>query len=80
MKHKIEVEIPSGKYCMDYDREISCNYQGDAHFGAGCCALIVEGDSLIYWEDEEKAIMERAFKHIVKHSKCPSLYQVVRRE
>lgn len=71
-KYQINVEIPDGKYCSDCN--IFCSYIGDAHYGAGCCSLILEGDVIIHWEDENKPIEERKYKHILKHPTCPSLH------
>ena len=68
MKYQIEVEIPAGKYCYDFDNDINCQYVGDAHYGAGCCNLVIEGSSIIDWEENGK------HERMVKHQCCPSLF------
>jgi len=74
MKHQIEVEIPEGSYCLNRDDDTFCGYMGDAHYGAGCCNLVVsEGHSIIYWEDQDKSMGDREFMRVVKHKNCPSL-------
>ena len=72
-KYQIEVEIPDGSYCLDKTKNNICEYIGDAHSTAGYCALIVDNDSIVHWDDEDKPFTERTFLHIVKHKKCPSL-------
>lgn len=74
-KYKIEVEIPDGDYCTnsDKDKQVFCEYLGAAEHIAGYCAFVVNNDSIVHWDDEDKPIEERAYSHIVKHKKCPSL-------
>ena len=74
-KYQIEVAIPDGDYCTNTDKnkQVFCEYLGAAHYGGGYCAFVVDNDSIVHWDDEDKPLTERTFLHIVKHKKCPSL-------
>ena len=65
-KYKMTVEIPDGKYCVDKEGDVFCGYMGDAHYEAGCCSLIPNGDNTVRWEGDK-------FERIPKHPECPSL-------
>jgi len=74
-RYVIEVEIPDGEFCSGgvINSEISCNYVGDSTASsAGICALINEGDCLLYFEDKINW-------RIIKHKDCPSnkLHKVI---